>query len=1133
MSWKTIVTDLISGGVVASCIIISFLSLMSFADFLRLELQHQQRAGGGRGFGNNNQLANRRRDAAAIAGDVDTRIEEVDIDDGIWKEIQIQRLHHRAHGKALAVPPKPRFRQSKNPDETDNPDKSTDTAPAPFHESDQQNHQDNDEDDDDEDYQENDDSDDADSWDSTVYDEDDDYLNDAEIDANVNEMDPLYFHPEVIQRNNPVEAEAPPRRREREIEEVQQRRPRQGQANDGFALLDQEEPMDMDINIALDELLGIRGPLLVVARNLLWLLAFNAVYLGFFAFIPRSIGIAMSSIVFNTTGILNTSSTEIGEFGKNETESLGMDYPNDNITVVGTWKLIEAESARHDTTFRLHDIATIALGYFSIATAVISFRYLWTFSLKIRELRSGNREHHEAYNLHGAFDEMNRIVHELGNDEPLEGDQGDVAIGLALGVAIDMTLAIVKVGVLLFLKMFLLPVFLGIALDTSTVPLLGGTLDDRILYAGRDLFSFILLHWVAGITFMLLVTVSVLQLREVAHPDLLSQMIRPQEPQPDLLGNLMNESVSTHSKRMVLSLIIYAFLLTIHIYLPVRFVVARLMNRRLSDYMHLHFCYILPQQLQVPLELLFFHLCMLALLEKYKNALGGIQHQWLAFMTRMMGLSDCILPHTVGFFRHIGSRSIYERGRIIDPIWYKLVDNDRDVLSNLESIFKFHDTGIRISGETKPSGERVVLRGADFIRLPSPPTSPQNQTVLLPTKLGRYRLKRDEHSRAISLWEEVHGEPILRPPEGWDDLGVGGADVQGRWAWGSEKKSKIENGVAARRPFFGSNQSIAQSMAVLVKLMVLACLSWMAASTVLFVAALTPLLIGRSLYYIFRVPTKWIHDPMAFCLGFTIVFPLVKKAAALLMSNDLPITTRLKTWLCRFHTPPLQKLYIILATIFVWFGFTPLLLGMCYDIAFIKSNEWFDGKQPFYNLDASFSSWMEGTVLLYIWTDLCILGVFTRNFRVFAVDDQAQQNNFVEVAADDQGTNASDIIVSWQGKNGRVARFWGVWNSMVQGWEWDQVDEVKLLHEYCLPIVTELLSVLVFPMMLYGFCIAQSIVLSGFTRSVIVRSGLAFSCCIRLCLAWKDQLRYFFRVAHKTARDDLYLVGEILMNHDE
>jgi len=97
-------------------------------------------------------------------------------------------------------------------------------------------------------------------------------------------------------------------------------------------------------------------------------------------------------------------------------------------------------------------------------------------------------------------------------------------------------------------------VILGVWLDVSSMELLGRNLEDSLSWAGKDLLSTMLLHWVAGITFMLLVTVSVLQLREVAHPGLLAHLIRPQEPQPDLLGNLMHDSVITQTKRMLLSL---------------------------------------------------------------------------------------------------------------------------------------------------------------------------------------------------------------------------------------------------------------------------------------------------------------------------------------------------------------------------------------------------------------------------------------------------------------------------------------------------------------------------------------------------------------------------------------------------
>ncbi|CAN0464327.1 unnamed protein product, partial [Laminaria digitata] len=47
---------------------------------------------------------------------------------------------------------------------------------------------------------------------------------------------------------------------------------------------------DLDVHMAIDELLGIRGPVTMLLRNVLWLLAFHGAYLGLFAFFPFSIG---------------------------------------------------------------------------------------------------------------------------------------------------------------------------------------------------------------------------------------------------------------------------------------------------------------------------------------------------------------------------------------------------------------------------------------------------------------------------------------------------------------------------------------------------------------------------------------------------------------------------------------------------------------------------------------------------------------------------------------------------------------------------------------------------------------------------------------------------------------------------
>ena len=315
---------------------------------------------------------------------------------------------------------------------------------------------------------------------------------------------------------------------------------------------------DMEINVALDELLGLRGPISSLVRNLLWLLVFNTVYLGFFAFIPKTIGSVVYSNLLNTTFFDDAVNLLPLIHTENET----------TISVKTIVSKINQESNDENTIFRLPDFSAVNLGYLFCAGVVIMLRFGWILFQKFRR----NRTNIEATPPAPAVgrdadpvgaaaldDEAERLANVIRDNDGHPGLEDDlanqgIAMSEAIGLVLDSTVAVVKVGILLFLKMFLLPVLLGIWLDRSSMELFGSNSEGRILYAGKDLFSFILLHWVCGITFMLLVTVSVLQLREVAHPDLLKNMIRPQEPQPNLLGNLMHESVLTQTKRMLLSL---------------------------------------------------------------------------------------------------------------------------------------------------------------------------------------------------------------------------------------------------------------------------------------------------------------------------------------------------------------------------------------------------------------------------------------------------------------------------------------------------------------------------------------------------------------------------------------------------
>lgn len=212
-------------------------------------------------------------------------------------------------------------------------------------------------------------------------------------------------------------------------------------------------------------------------------------------------------------------------------------------------------------------------------------------------------------------------------------------------------------------------------------------------------------------------------------------------------------------------------------------------------FLKLRFWHLLMPRLQVPLELLVFHLTMLALLEKYKNSIGQMQHHWLKFMSSHMRLTRYLLPQEVESFALIGHIAVAKEGEV-NSILYDLAngvgDSDELVLSSMEKVKQIK----KERGETRTNGDRVLRISQTYISLPAQQearnAAANEGVVLLPTKLGRFRLKRQvsgAQDLKIEVWEEIAGKCVERPPENWDDLAAGDAEVQGRWAWGKEKQS--------------------------------------------------------------------------------------------------------------------------------------------------------------------------------------------------------------------------------------------------------------------------------------------------------------------------------------------------------
>lgn len=444
---------------------------------------------------------------------------------------------------------------------------------------------------------------------------------------------------------------------------------------------------------------------------------------------------------------------------------------------------LDRKSRETNMIYQPSQIAALGMGYVLFSVLIFLLKSIVKTFVRLRDGRtvtSGGVQANEG-NRRGRAHFMDDLQggHEIELDR---NDQGVVRERF-LGV-LECAAAIAKVVILLLIKMLFLPLLLGIWLDLATLPLFGKKWSDRIDYAGFDIVGSIFLHWVTGITFMLLVTVSVLQLREVVHPDILARVIKPQEPQPDLLGNLLRESGSTHTKRVLLSLGIYAFLLTIHIWLPMRLLLANNLGKNLPLF-HPKFWHIIMPQIQVPAELFVFHLCMLGVLEKYKNKIGEMQHHWLLLMGGYLGMTDQLLPREVDRFLLVGALPVFvrdtfqnqvqesleevqnvkERRDDIFPFWKMLLletnlSKREGLIRSNTSLMVTSEVPLYMQGVVQKNGKKY-LSSHSYIKLP-PALSPSSliekspkfsSSDLLPTCIGPYRLKQGV-SRKVRLPED-------------------------------------------------------------------------------------------------------------------------------------------------------------------------------------------------------------------------------------------------------------------------------------------------------------------------------------------------------------------------------------------
>ncbi len=355
---------------------------------------------------------------------------------------------------------------------------------------------------------------------------------------------------------------------------------------------------DREIRLPLDDVLGLREPFHLLLRNVLWLVAFNGLYIGVFASAPYMIGQAVYILLLRYN---------IDSYVK--VHLVAFFFIKDI--------LIEVNNLSDDSSnaLRCNDILYVGLGYTTVFASIFIVHYLVQFI--------------KMYLKHPTVLVMSDVMRSLSS--------------------------ITKVGILLFIRIFVLPIWLGSIVLASFNMYLNYSREVWIQFAAKQLVGAISFVWVVGISYMLTVTLSVLQIREVLHPDLLAQAIRPQEPHIDLLSSLMNESMVTHIRRICASMLVYLLLLVLFIFVPMylcnkySFVLQHVMDA-------LNFCsllrpaeasfttwYIIPE-LQIPLELTVAHIVFLTVLDKHKNVIGKLQHAWVVTISKALGLTRLLLP---------------------------------------------------------------------------------------------------------------------------------------------------------------------------------------------------------------------------------------------------------------------------------------------------------------------------------------------------------------------------------------------------------------------------------------------------------------------------------------------------------
>jgi hypothetical protein len=351
--------------------------------------------------------------------------------------------------------------------------------------------------------------------------------------------------------------------------------------------------------VGLQELIGVEGPVVALFENAITVLASNAVFLCAAIFMPFTVGRLALGAVLSVVGTPTVLYQWLLLHAAPTNSSTAAAAANSTATTAA------ADLQAVATPPSLNDMATLMLGYALLAAAAA----LWLCVVCAWHVRRAAP--------HG--------VH--------------VLVARQAAAAVLMALVSAKVVLLLVVELGAFPLACGAWLAVCGLPLLGATtLRQHVDNVVAAPCAYAILHWAAGIAFMLSVSHCVACLRQVLRPGILAFLRDPADPQFDPFRDLVREPLRRHALRVAASCCLYGVLIVGCVWTPVALLATVTPPGTL------------PLRIAVPFMNSWADVLVLRMLPTFVNQLNGnamvrsALKAWITAVATPIGMKQYLLP---------------------------------------------------------------------------------------------------------------------------------------------------------------------------------------------------------------------------------------------------------------------------------------------------------------------------------------------------------------------------------------------------------------------------------------------------------------------------------------------------------